>query len=174
MWWSNFKRLKIILLTFIAVLSLTGCDKKVEDTFPFSQTEKMEVISYSERNYWDTIRNGKVERMGPIVLNKILQLDSSRIKERTFLGKEVKRTLFDILYRNTADEECTVASCFIPRHAILFYNKKMEIIGNLEVCFTCGTWESNFEHRPICQEELNDLQKIMKKSGIKYFGEGEH
>jgi len=168
--WSRFSYIKT-LMVFAVILSFGSCSKKMEDTFPFSQTEKIEVISYPERNYWDTLRRGPRDGMGLVVENKKLILDSSYIKERFFLDDKEKEHIFNILYRNPSDMECTVASCFIPRHSILFYNKKKEIIADLEICFGCGTSDGSFKYNPICHDELNELKAIFKEAGIKYFGE---
>ncbi|AWH86040.1 hypothetical protein HYN59_13375 [Flavobacterium album] len=143
----------------------------MEDTFPFSQTEKIEVISYPERNYWDTLRRGPRDGMGLVVENKKFVLDSSYIKERVFLDDKFKKLVFDLLFIKKRKEECTAAACFIPRHTILFYNKKMEIIADIEVCLECGTSYGSFKYNSMCSEGTEHLKEIFKQAGIKYFGD---
>lgn len=143
----------------------------MEDTYPFSKAERIELVSYPVRYNWDTIRNGKKTYLGPIVENKKL-VDPSGFKERVLLNEKQKQNLFNSLFiRET--KECEVAMCFDPRHAILFYNEKLEIIANIEICFECGNSYSTFKHNELCYEGLAPISNIFKEAGIKYFGEGE-
>jgi hypothetical protein len=155
------------------IVSFIGCAQpKMEETFPFSVADKIEVISYPIRYEWDTIRNGKETHLGPLVENKKL-INSSGIKERVFLNEKLRSKLFNSLFTDD-DPECTVAMCFDPRHAILFYNNKSEIIATMEICFECGGSRAAFKHNELCYEGLAPIGKIFEEAGIKYFGEGEH
>lgn len=159
--------LKTLLLL---LLTLISCSKKAEGTFPFSQTEKIEIISYPVRYEWDSIRNGKPEFLGVIVKEKRLIINPEHIKERVILNDKQKEQLFRSLFiRN--DTECSVASCFDPRHAILFYNRHTQIIAHIEICFDCGQDRGSFEYNHLCYEGLGDISKIFKDAGIKYYGE---
>jgi len=143
---------------------------KMEETFPFSEADKIEVVSYPVRYSWDTIRNSKREYLGSLVQNKKL-VNPSEIKERIFLNDLFRRKLFNSLFIRK-NKECEVAACFDPRHAILFYNDKSEIIANIEICFDCGGSEATFEHNELCYEGLKPIGDLFKEAGIEYFGEG--
>lgn len=141
---------------------------KMEDTFPFSETTKIEIISYPVRYEWDTIRNGERKVMASLVENKQFQPDTLHIKDRVILNNKFTNQLFKSFF--TKYEGCTVAACFDPRHAILFYNEKREIIAYLEVCLDCGNSQSsgNFKYDDLCEITLAEL---FEQAGIKYFGE---
>lgn len=148
---------------------LSCCGPKMEDTFPFNQTKTIEVLSYPVRYEWDTIRNGKKVHLGNLVENKKL-VNPSGIKERVILSDKQKLELFNTLFiRET--KNCEIAMCFDPRHAILFYNDKEEIIANIEICFECGGDYGTFKYNELCIEGLEPIGKIIEDAGIKYFGE---
>ena len=161
-WRSSF------IITLLCLLMLSCKDRipkevqneslKMEQNFPFSESEKIEIISFPVR-------------YEPIVFEKKL-IDSIGIKERFFLNEHQKNDLFNSLFLNE-NEECTVAACFDPRHAILFYNDKSEIIAHIVICFDCGntTESEGLNCNRLCYEGLGSILKIFKKAGIKYFSE---
>lgn len=143
----------------------------MEETFPFSEADRIEVISYPVRYMWDTIREGKKTYLAPLVVNKKL-VDTSGFKERIFLDEKQKEDFFNAIFIRKTNG-CEVASCFNPRHAILFYSKS-DIIADMEICFECGQDRGNgFKYNELCYEGLAPIGKIFKEAGIKYFGEGE-
>lgn len=162
--------MKYLCLLLIGIL-FSFCTPKMEETFPFNQTDKIEVISYPVRYNWDTIRDGKKVYLGDLVENKRL-VNPSGIKERITLNDKQKQDLFSKLFiRETKD--CTVAACFDPRHAILFYNEKSEIIAYIEICFDCGydRGSRGFKYNDICYEGMAALKPIFQEAGIKYYGD---
>lgn len=166
---KNLNWMKYIFIIIVVIL-LTSCKPEMKATFPFSQATKIEVISYPVRYEWDTIRNGKKEHLGLLVENKKL-VNSSGIKERKPLNGKLRVKLFEALFGHD-NPECTVAACFDPRHAILFYNAKSEIIATMEICFECGGSEAAFEHNELCYEGLQPIGEIFEAAGIEYYGEG--
>lgn len=149
---------------------------KMEKTFPFSESERVEIISYPVRYTWDTIPNANegVTTVENIVIDKTLRIKPSGIKERFFLNNDQKVDLYKILYKKD-NPECTVSTCYDPRHAILFYNDRSEIIAYIEICFDCGIdyASDGFDYNELCREGLSDVRKIFEKAGIKYYGEGQ-
>ncbi|MCW4470132.1 hypothetical protein OGH69_14235 [Flavobacterium sp. MFBS3-15] len=170
--WSKF--LIIVAVTF----SLFSCKKaeekaavqkevklpKMEETFPFSEAEKIELISYSGRYSWDRDR----ENFNVIVEDKKLVIDTSYIKERIVINEKLEKDLFKAIYIDDPPTES--AACFDPRHSILFYNKNSEIIAYIEICFMCGNYETskNFTHGLM---NVGSFWMIFKDAGIKYFKE---
>lgn len=66
------------------------------------------------------------------------------VKEK-FLGREVfmdsidTKTALQIIFEGYKyDEDEIITFCYVPRHAILFYNEKNQITGIFEICFECG------------------------------------
>ncbi len=170
----------IILLSFLII----GCNSKPEGktvaekqqkplpemskTFPFSEEDKVEVISYPVRYEWDTLRV-KGDYNNFLVEKRKLMSDPSHFKDRIILDNVSKKKIFEALF---VDEEVddSPSACFDPRHAILFYNKE-DIIAYMEICFHCNNARADFKHSYY---NLDELEKIFKNSGVKYFGEGKH
>ncbi len=161
MWWRSS-------LLLLCILLLQACTIIVpkEEIYPFSEAEKIEIVSYPDRMNWDNHFDSTIVVSGEIRFSKSL------IKERVVLND----TLTEKLFRYLFIEECplidiTRSLCYQPRHAILFYNNESKIYSYLEVCLECGKAEGNFLYNEICDERTANLEHIFKQAGIKYFGE---
>ncbi|AXG74749.1 hypothetical protein DVK85_11115 [Flavobacterium arcticum] len=154
-------------LIFTCLFILSGCVKRIpkESIYPFSQADKIEVISYPDRMSWDKEPGSK------IFVNEALRFDEKNIKERVILNEELVEKLYSFLFI----EECSLLSettrCYMPRHAILFYDLDGDLYNYIEVCLECAKSEANFQHNKICPEKAKNLKKIFKEAGIKYFSE---
>ena len=147
---------------------------EMEQTFPFSEANKIEIISYPLRYTWDTIVVNGHTRTADVVKDKKLQVNPIGIKDRVVLDSESTKKLFKFFFT----ESCyngSEATCFSPRHSVLFYNEKNEIIAYIEVCLECSSSISSeeFDYNSLCIERMGDLRKIFKEAGVKYFGEGD-
>ncbi len=178
-WRSSFI---IALFCLLMVSCKDGASKevqkqsiKMEETFPFSKSEKIEIISYPCRIYWDTIQNNNVRDILDPVVDKKLAVNTSGIKDRVTLNDDTKNKLFNYLFVDNCPDDSSVAGCFNPRHCVLFYNEQEEIIAYFEVCLDCGTYETSegMKINDICLERVSALYKIFKQAGIKYFDEEE-
>lgn len=177
MWWKS----SFVVLFCLLILSCKDDASKeeqkqsikMEETFPFSDSEKVEIISYPCRIYWDTIQNNNGINILDPVVNKKLAVNTSGIKDRVILNDDSENKLFNYLFVNDCPDNFSVAGCFNPRHCVLFYNEQEEIIAYFEVCLDCGTYEASqgMEVNEICLERIGTLYKIFKQTGIKYFGE---
>lgn len=165
-----------------AIVSSVSVPKKkpvriMDKTYPFSETEKIEIVSYPVRFNWDTLTNVKdegVTRLRPLLKDKKLNINPVGIKDRVVVSEKYKKQLFSFFFIEECPKDYSVASCFEPRHCILFYNKKNEIFAHIEVCLGCSVaYSSGFEFNEICGERINDLDKIFKDAGVTYFGEDE-
>lgn len=175
--------MRIIFIVIITCVSFVSCENKSEkthkktqseiisekmnETFPFSENGKIELLSYKDRVLYT--RNLNSDSIYYSFIN-----DNDKIIERIELNKKLSLELYKLYFtRNCLDTE--FASCFDPRHSIVFYNKKSEIISSIEICFDCGIKRSRGGVHPkgICRKNDDKLLTIFKKAGIKYFGENE-
>jgi len=143
----------------------------------FAAADNIEVISYALRYKWDTINGGDddVVRTEPILKNKKLNVSPAGIKDRVILNEKLRQRLFNFLFIEKCPENYSVASCYNPRHCILFYNSKKEIFAILEVCLSCSTsyGSEGLNYNEMCIERMGILHKIFEDAGVKYFGENE-
>lgn len=62
-------------------------------------------------------------------------------------------------------------SCYEPRNAILFFNKKNEIIGFVELCFDClraRRYPQALRVGEFCNEKFAVVQQIFSRNAIRY------
>jgi len=176
-------------MVFALFVFLSGCKKaedsiiavhkeksiplsKMKETFPFSEAEKIEVISYSLRHTWDTIVVNGYTRTADVVKDKKLQVNPTGIKDRIVLDSKSTEKLFKFFFTESCHDG-SEATCYSPRHSVLFYNEKNEIIAYIEVCLECAISMNSegFDYNSLCIERMGDLHKIFKEAGVKYFGE---
>ncbi|MGQ2984782.1 hypothetical protein [Flavobacterium sp.] len=169
--WSSF------LIIVAAVFSLFSCKNaeekavvqkevklpKMEETFPFAETEKIELLSYENRNDWDTIRRYS----NRIVEDKKLLFDTTHVKERVVLNEKLTKDLFKAFFTPTPNSES--AACFDPRHAVVFYNTNSEIIYAYEICFGCAVGQASNNDFKYTMTSVGTLYPVFKSAGIKYF-----
>lgn len=185
MWWS---KLIVILAVFTFFI---GCKKeeasvitvhkeksiplsKMKETFPFSEADKVEIISYPLRYTWDTIVVNGYTRTADVVKDKKLQVNPEGIKDRIVLDNKSTKKLFKFFFTESCNNG-SEATCYSPKHSVLFYNEKNEIIAYIEVCLGCASSMSSegFDYNSLCIERMGNLRKILKDAGVKYFGEGD-
>lgn len=173
--WSRF-------LVIAALFSLISCKKaeektivrqeiklpEMKETFPFSEAEKIELISYSFDDYRHSsgyyqyeIKDGK------------LPFDETIIKERIFLNKLQQESLFWALMTDNCPANYAVADCYMPEHRIIFYDKNKKVIAFLEVCIQCiGSRKSeNLKIARLCGKKMKELKRLFRSAGIKHFSE---
>ena len=73
---------------------------EMEQTFPFSEANKIEIISYPLRYTWDTIVVNGHTRTADVVKDKKLQVNSNGIKDRVLLNSKLRKELFSVLFLN--------------------------------------------------------------------------
>lgn len=131
--------------------------------FPFNKSEKIVIVSFD-------VHLGKL----PVVNNIV---DTTKISEYIILNNAQTDSLTNILLNYNYPKTNTISviseSCYYPRHAILFYNKQNDLIAYLELCFSCGDFESNFEAywlNQFCSGKYDLLESFFAEAGITYFG----
>ena len=190
--------MKYILILFFFIF-IYGCEKTKKESHSFKQVtvvsddknaslvinkkvlfadaDNIEVISYALRYKWDTINDSDddVVRTEPILKNKKLNVSPAGIKDRVILNEKLRQRLFNFLFIEKCPENYSVASCYDPRHCILFYNRKKEIFATIEVCLGCSTsyGSEGLNYNEMCIERMETLHKIFEDAGVKYFGENE-
>lgn len=138
-------------------------------TFPFSEASKIELISYPVRYEWDTINVNGDTRINSLVKDKKLIINPKKVEQRIILNNELIKKLFNFLFIEECPTDHSQAACFDPRHSIIFYNKRNEVIAYSEICLGCSTSESSagFEYNQLCIERMANLRIIFREAGMK-------
>lgn len=138
--------------------------------FPLKNFSKIELVSYYNRIYWDTIKHkGEQPTRKVLVDNYKLTFDSTMIQERVILNKVQEKELLNLMVCDTCIPEEISSACYNPRHMILFRDNKNRIIGYNEFCISCNGAKSspNLDgFQKYCLYEMGDL---FRKFGIKLF-----
>lgn len=168
-------------LVIIFSILIFGCNSKPEDkvliqdkqkpfseidtTFPFSEADKVEVVSFSHMDY-------RPEDSDYKIIGGKVGFDESIIKERVSLNNKQQEDLFRIINTNNCPKNYTVADCYMPEHRITFY-KDGKVIAFLEVCIQCvGKRVSDgFNVVPLCGDKMKELKTFFGSAGIKHFSE---
>ena len=166
-----------VLLTAL-IFSLISCVKfaeekedklilpNMDEIFPFSSADRVELTSYYFRDYRPENDNYKI-------IDGKLAFDESIIKERVVLSKKQQEEMFKIVNTDICPKEYSVADCYMPEHRITFYDKKNNVIAYLEVCLQCvgSRISPNFTTVPLCKEKMDELKRFFQSVGIKQFSE---
>lgn len=144
-----------------------------ENTFPFSTTDFIEVISYPNRKEWDKDleNNGSYIESG-VIENGEVRIREDKIKDRIKLSNSQARQLFDNLYTYKCEDE-VAAACYAPRHSFIFYDKDGKPFAAMEICLKCYVTRTTADFPPtqFCDQKIENLTKYFKTIGVKYFGE---
>ncbi|WP_017498400.1 hypothetical protein [Flavobacterium sp. WG21] len=138
--------------------------------FPIKNFSKIELVSYYNRIYWDTLNyKGKFPSSKVLVDNYRLTFDSTMIEERVILNKSQEKELLNLMVCDTCVPQEVSAACYNPRHMILFRDNKNRIIGYNEFCLSCvgGRTSPNLDNfQKYC---YSDMETLFRKFGIKLF-----
>lgn len=149
----------ILILTALLFLNFSKKDKEVENLF--SKTKKIEIYAFYDINNWDRkdntnyIINNKIEIPEKYLRNKIVLNDNQTLK----LKKSLVKTKVKIEER---------ADCYDPRHVIVFYKENEEILGYVEICFSCINTKSS-ENLKFLEDKMLFQCELFKEFGITYF-----
>lgn len=137
---------------------------KIENTFPFNNSDRIELVAFSDRN----MDIDKIVDSGKLLLKTI--------KQKKNLLKQDVDTLFDKLYnyrsyRDLKENILTTqwVSCYIPHHAIIFYNKKTPI-AFIEICFKCSSYKISHDKMLFgyCDGKFEYFKELFAKNGLTY------
>jgi hypothetical protein len=138
----------------------------MEETFPFSEAERIELTSFYFMYYRPIEANYKIE-------DGKLPFDEKIVKDRIVLAKPQQVKLFEILNTKTFIKDNTVADCYNPEHRITFYDKNNNVIAFLEVCLQCvgSRISPGFKVVDLHKGKMKELEKYFRSVGIKQFSE---
>lgn len=139
---------------------------EMENTFPYSEAAKVELISFSHLDF-------RPEEYDYKIVDGKLAFDESIIKERISLSKRQQESLFWELTTDDCPQNYEVADCYMPEHRIIFYDKDDKVIAFLEICIQCvGSRKSeNFKVARLCGIKMKELKKLFRSAGIRHFSE---
>jgi hypothetical protein len=128
--------------------------------YPFNITDAIKLVSfrYHRNNY-------------PIKVNSVLV--DSLIESKT-LTKGETNSLTDILYNNFYHQRPgygMLGECFLPRNAILFYDRVGRLKEYIIICFHCGNYErssNKVRFGDNCTEKVEKLRQFYIAKGVKF------
>lgn len=171
--------MKYILIVFVVFLSVS-CRDNVESKLKGINYDKVVVYSFEARTPPPPPPNNKENLNSTfnikninIVENGKITLLSSEIKDKVVLNKNQVEQLIDFIKIDYCKNKATVAACYAPRHLIAFFEKG-NLIAYYEFCIECGNdkrSENLYNYPEFCMEKGEKAEYLLKKFGIKYFGE---
>jgi hypothetical protein len=137
--------------------------------YPFNKATQIKLVSFGEQ-YDSSNVSHRAKFELPKLNDTICTVRLDQIKE---LSWEQVDTLTDIFY-NTCSRwtiiERTEMGCYLPRNAIIFFDKQNKPFEYIEVCFEChGIKYSNKEvvGTEACDLMYKDLQSFFRIHGLK-------
>lgn len=185
------KYLTIILLTFIIgchtkdnnvvkedVLDETMSEIKnkinIDTCYPYNVSSYIRVFSYPNRHLWDgkKLKPGVFKFNDELLKNGKLNFDTSKIEEKITLNKSQTNLLFQFLHNKCCGSDI-VASCYDPRHLIVFYDKNNKAIEYIEICLSCSNIYTSKKVPEICTcpAKMDSFHTLLKEFGINYYGD---
>jgi len=130
--------------------------------YPFNVAKEIRIISFDDHT--NPLRN---DSLNTAWINESITLNSEQINELTNI-------LYNFNYSKTSDSHLSYASfCYLPRHAVIFYDSSGKMIEFMEYCFECtGNLSSNpqVEMGVFCQGKYDLLETFFRNNGITQFG----
>lgn len=161
------KTIFLLLLPIFALLFSCKSSNETAVDLIFEQTSKIEILAYVDRNLWDEEDNPEYYKLD-FIKNKKVKIKDKYLKNRILLNEIQLKKLQEKFYGCKSPDES--AACFDPRHALIFYDKKNEVLGYIEICFQCNQHNASLNLETIADCALN-LEALFKEFGITYFNE---
>ena len=161
-----FKVRIIFLFSFFCFyFSYSQNDEKKQIEYIFKQTSKVEIHAY-QGIFWNREDSKK---QGAIISKNLVNIPEKYLRNKIILTKgQIKKLKKQLLL---SDEEIKErATCFDPRHAIVFYDKNTSILGYVNICFSCIQAESSSNFNVLTDRFLFQCE-LFKEFGITYFEE---
>ncbi len=137
----------ILAIAIIFVFYKIFFGPTVENTFPFSKADKVELIFYKEAQEGGT---------------NLKQISKIPYKKKVKLNENEKEEVFEILYKDNSIIH-SMAACYAPRHAFVF-TKQNDTIGIIEVCLECSQFRvtEGIKHPEMSYGMATKLDKFFK------------
>ncbi|WDF76111.1 hypothetical protein PQ469_19665 [Mucilaginibacter sp. KACC 22773] len=152
--------------------------------YPFSKAAKILAISYHSLEVPSPKKNDSLAPGFMSPKNILLRggfkiradtLDLSTILECKTLSKpqisELTNIIFNTNFKHTGNNITGGASCYEPRNAFVFINKKGEIYDYLEICFACQHYSSKSDKLDVgaeCTQKYELLRRYFKSLNIRF------
>ena len=136
------------------------------ETF-FKNVSKIEIYSYLDRNKWDNNDNKDFRHFTSFKDGKI-NIKNEYIKEKIYLDQNQILKVKEVFKAGSFNDDDLTAMCYDPRHLLVFYNSKNEIIAYIEICFDCFNFDSSKNVEMFAEFAFN-LLPYLKEFGIKYY-----
>lgn len=138
--------------------------------YPFNAATKIQMISWGERvdttyGEFDSYQYSFAKKNDTVCYSKckeIITLNKKQIDQLSFL-------MYNIGMKDTK-AGLSVNSCYNPRNAIIFLDKKGKILEYIELCFECQQvrFSKNANLGLRCAQKLDLLKALFRKVGIKH------
>ena len=158
--------------------------KKRLQKYPFSKAAKILAISYHSLEIPSPKKSDSLAPGFMSPKNILLRggfkitadtLDLSTILECKTLDKpqisQLTNIIFNINFKHTGNNITGGASCYEPRNAFIFINKKGKVYDYLEICFACQHYSSKSDKLGVgaeCTQKYEVLRRYFKSLGIKF------
>lgn len=137
-------------------------EKQRSSNYPFSDAKEVRIISFRDD------QNPLEDSMYLGNIRESIKLSATQINDLTHI-------LYNFNYtKNTTSKLGYSGFCYLPRHAIMFYNAAGKLFAYMEYCFECTGNRRSSEKvvmGDFCQGKYDLLRMFFKERGIKYFGE---
>lgn len=157
------RRILVIIALFQLCLSTAQKNDKNQIDSIFIQTKKIEIYAYYDQNKWD-----KNEKNTYLESKNIIEIPKKHIRNKVTLTsyKDIKKLKKSIVKSSNKIEER--ANCYDPRHTIVFYNENNDIIGFVEICFSCMNSRTS-DNFTVLKDKILYQEKLFQEFGITYF-----
>ncbi|WP_445722682.1 hypothetical protein [Flavobacterium sp.] len=140
-------------------------------SFKYDDISEVIIYSFLDKEFIKQI-DGYLRK--DINFNTDVQLSNDFIKERIVLSENQKTKLFNLIAKDSCNSDQLIADCYNPRHQIVFKDKKDNVIGDIEICFSCGNIENSKSIGEAKYYCLEDMRLFFWNLGIKYFINDDH
>jgi hypothetical protein len=135
------------------------------DSF-FLNVAKVEVYAYLDRNLWNRNDYDNYRIFTNFIDGKV-NIKEKYIKNKIILNNYQIDKMKNIMKRGSI---INPASCYNPRHLIVYYDVSNRILGYIELCFSCYTTNSS-SNLNLIETSVFNLESFFKDIGITYFDE---
>lgn len=156
-----------------SILNENVVSRNYSNTMFFSYEDIEEVVIYSflDKEFINQIDD---DLRKDVNFNSDVQLSNDFVKEKIVLSEVEIKKLFSLITKDSCRSNQLIADCYNPRHQIFFKGGNNEVLGDIEICFSCGNIESSKSIGEANKYCLEDMRLFFWEAGIKYFINDDH